>query len=339
MEKKENVKKENTVVKIAIILSILFVTCNVIIMGIFITKSVINTIKQNKEIEYYESRVLDYMKDEYNENFNVKLASKGYKRNVSGLDGSTFYCGHDKNMKEYIFEVKPENGEGTAYVTVWKNIKTGEITIRESYGSSYADTSYKLAKEINIMKKELEEIVKKSYSNFSIYNELDTSLEGENNVINISIKESYKSELNKDCDLISKLIDYLDKKETIITVEFNGIFATISDNTNLERVKNMYKHLSDIENYMDANYNKKYSIYNDSDYNSNIKIKIFENFVTSYKENKEMYNKIYNGLIEMDNNYLYHTKLVFTDTDISIDYYEPNRLEKTYNEGVNRLRD
>lgn len=322
--------------KIAITISIVIVAIIVFFIGIFLTKSIINEIKHKNEIKEYESKVIEYMNDKYNEELNARLVSEGYKRNIAGLDGSIFYCGHDDNMKEYIFEIKSKDGNRTSYVTLWRNIETGEITINESYGSSYADTTYQLAKNIEKTKEDIEEIVKHYYQNYSITNSVDTSIKGDNNVVTVRIQEVYKKEMDNNCELIQKLIDYLQNKETNVVIGFNRILITINESSNRDIINKYYKYVSEVEEFMKNNYDKKFNIYNINPSDFNITIRINQKFVSTYKSNRELYNRIFNGIKEIIDRYDFDASIDFYDESIKVYKYQTYSLDEIYNKSIKK---
>lgn len=329
--------------KTFIIIVVVLMSVITIISMIFAGKIIINELlseqKNKKEIEFFKQKAIEYMKNKYNIEFTATIESNGFKRHVSGLDGSTFYCGHDRDIKEYIFEVKPNIGNEISYVTIHQNIRTREIDIKETYGSSSTDTSYKLIHELELFKMEIQKIVEQHNVKVEVTNRIDKSINGENDIIYMNLDYNNIDEINQNMEWLDDIIKLLQGKRTEIIINFSEVTLKINEKTKTEDVKIFYELVKDVDLFIKENYSETYKLYN-KDYDSkySIKIKFDKNLKDEfYGAKMEKYSKIYSYLLQKCKNNNFGFSLEFEDESIHIKRYSPNTLEEYYDIYIERL--
>lgn len=91
----------------------------ILVILLIIIIAIVNiSIVRKKEIEEARKKTTEYLCEKYNTDFDLEFSSVGYKSNEHGLIITQIECGHDKNIKEWVFKVHSPDGAYHSYVTV-----------------------------------------------------------------------------------------------------------------------------------------------------------------------------------------------------------------------------
>jgi len=208
-------------------------------------------------IEGAKEDVSNYLKEKYDIEFSLELVSEGNKGHEITIDATTTTLGHDKKIKQYVF--KAEYNSIQSYVTVWKNLETGEVEINEINGdiSNRSDTSYKLALTRTNIKDQIDLLLKNKYNSYEI------KYEDENNsYLKITIPEKVVTNVNQSAETIKNIADITKDSLLTTTVSFSDFSSRCFNESEIENVNDEILFLKSIYNYIDSKYNKK-------DYNLN----------------------------------------------------------------------
>jgi len=313
-------KKKSGWLILTIILSIVVILVLATLVLTLIIKDMINY-EQQKGMVKPKQMVSEYLYEKYQKNFNVEFSSEGYKSKILTLDGSSGECGHDRNIKEYVFKVSLDNSPIISYITYWENIETGEIEIKEVNGekSNSIDTSHKrlskLYSEKSEIKSKLDDLLKITYSNF----QYTINYEYDYDKIEIVFHHEIFKNIEEDLKFIEKLIPLLQGKETNIKVKFSNDFEReYSSDSKIEEEKEYFYLVKDFAKTVKENYSGMYTIEQDSAY---IVVEIPVNIEqVYYTSKKSVYEKLYSALLEFTNNNSCHIKMKFNDKTISLSH-------------------
>ncbi|MDO4963749.1 MAG: hypothetical protein Q4E75_06630, partial [bacterium] len=89
----------------------------------------------NKVINLAKNECEQYLKNNYDDEFSLEYYYDNYKSKEHIIDGTSIECGHDKNIKEYVFKVTWKNNKDLySYITHWRNLTINEVEIKEVNG-------------------------------------------------------------------------------------------------------------------------------------------------------------------------------------------------------------
>lgn len=289
-------------------------------------------IQTNVEIEEAKQKAEEYLYNRYNQKFNLKLSSTGYKAKESEFDAQTVRCGHDENIKQYVFIGSVD--ETNFYITVWKNIETEEFEIQEVNGeiSNEDDRGYelttKLRNEKEEIKEKLDEMLKNNYTDYEVDYNYKTAYEQEHNYegkrINLKFNHSFREELKNNLKNINFIIDLVQGKDIGIYVKFTDYTQLYKKAySDIEDEREKFKKGNEICEYLEENYAGQYSEVKLSGYSISIKmpINIKEKY---YSIEKEKYSKIFNDLSRLADTVGMEVEVEFNDETASFDslYYD-----------------
>ena len=317
-------KKKN---KTLIIITCVVLAFYICIIGMFILDKIKTNIQHKKEIENYRQMVISYLDNKYNKNFNVEFSSEGFKSKGFSIDGSYGECGHDKNIKEYVFKVTNDDLPVESYITVWKNIETEEINIVEVNGanSNKADTSYEYELELYNEKKEvkagLEKILNGNYQDYLVTEDNEKKTQ-----INIILKENITEEIKNDLQNINSMIQLLKDKKIVLIVKYADFTRKYDNYSNINTEKQFVECAKETVEYMKDNFKTEYSIESNENYliSVNIPINIKEEYYTT---SKDIYEKLFKDLYSISIKNDTSMILEFNDEQLWIGKYYKDNLE------------
>ena len=288
-----------------------------------------NEIKEKERIESIEiakQKVTKYLYDKYQKNFYVVFSSDGFKSNEYWVD-DYFECGHDKNIKEYVFVVYSSDKPPLKfYVTVWKDIRTDEYEVKEVNGEkkNRKDTGYEASQKLeetkNEIKEKLEPILSENYGSYEVNYSFDRDK------IKVDLKENnYTDEQDNNFENVEKIAELLKYKEIAIVMKYADFTKTYDQNTTIDNERSLCKAISDLKKYLKENY---YFDYYEMRYNYGIEIDYPFALKERYNgEDKELFTKMYEDLCKKAVEYDRSIKLNFTDGSININVKEENNKE------------
>ena len=286
--------------------------------------SVENRKKKYSDIYEYQQKVTKYLKEKYNREFEVNFYSKGYKSKGSSLDGSYFECGHDKNIEEYVFEVKTEL-PFVSYITLWKNMKTSKIEISEVDGtnSNNTITSYKRYLDIYNIKLNEEENIKNIVNGKYSINMFEDPVQVFV-ILNNDLEKEYK--INDD-SLDNMITELKNIKELEICFKYKETKISLYE---ANRKVKTYKAKDEITSYLDNNFEYSYTTSYKAGYNDILVIKVNKNL----KENIIQYKKLVYGIAEIIERYKNSISYIEVETfDAVIEIYGTNMISVETKDG------
>ncbi|MBR3134426.1 MAG: hypothetical protein IKG56_03100 [Clostridia bacterium] len=324
--------KKLKISKIIITISIIFTSIIIAFYTSLIVNIISKKIKDKKAVNRATEIVLDYMNKKYNKEFSAKLTSKGYAEKYVPIPPTgEIYCGHDRNIMNYDFELKCNESNVISYATVSQNISEGNASVNEG------NTSYELAQRLAEINEKVSRIVKKYYD---VYNsKSDLSTENYNNdKIKVNIESNYKKELNQNLELISDIIELLKEKDvdTIVELNYKGIILEVGKDGNVDSGKRYFEFVEKVENCMKNNYEEPYIIYTKmSPPNPDINVKLDVKIKKEYNsERRKIYSKLYSELKKIVDETKMSIQLEFKDNDAFIGTYSDDTFEEYYKDFI-----
>ena len=296
--------KKNSRVIVFVLILIVFLVGLFFFARMIDNKKVERIVYTKQELqEKYLKKAKEYLKKKYNRDFVLSLYNDGYKTKEIWFD-TTFECGHDKNIKQYVYEVTSEL-PFTTYITVWINSTTGEEDIHEGNGvkSIRDNTSFGMYYESYMQKMEIKNDIENHFNNLGYDYKLDV-LKNEN-VISISLERDFIEEINDDYCNIKFLKKLLTDKKINIRLNYTNFSFFVSS---YEQIGKDNEFLKEIFEYMNNNFNglyycrDDYSEYSDSYYTygvGKIHIRINKNIKNTYETETVQYNDLIDNLYDI----------------------------------------
>lgn len=305
------------------------------IIFIFIIAFIIITYAfiENMASENIEMEILQYLEEKYNEKFEIELTYQGYKSKEYWID-TTFECGHDKNIKEYVFKAKPINNKQIfSYITYWYDTESNEVEIKEVNGenSNSYDTSYEKYKKVYEAKVNIEENLRKSVPNnykIDIYSEETIIL-----TCDMNFQQTYRINKAKYDDLFNDLNNlvtnatyelYIDIKYNDAIINIDSTRGTIVEIDNEEMGLEEYFNICNIEDEL----KELVGLY----YKGNYTIDVRSEYVTDIEINKN-YMSSKNSFIELSKALLDYTQENSTNF-VSLYFQDDYNLYVSYDKGI-----
>ena len=273
-----------------------------------------------------KQKATEYLYDKYNKNFNLELTSEDFKSNDYDFDATFFECGHNENIREYVFKVSLDNLPTNSYITVWKDLTTNQFEVKEVNGekNNRTDTSYefenKLYNQKNDIKNDLEKILMDNYGDYKIDYDYD------DNKVKVTFNHSFINELNNDLKNINSLIELLKDKDITIMIAFTDFTREYSRNTKIDEERKVCSLVNQVKLYLDENYRYDYSFDLSSAFTIKFSVKIKEKY---YSNDKDLYIKLFDYLYNLATTNNEYIILDFIDEEVRLYKYSSyDSLEK-----------
>ena len=316
-----NTKSKNSKTGIWITLAIVLT----IIIGLCISVMINNITKKQKddrENKEAAQKAYDFLNEKYEDDFEFVSTIVGYKSNVTQIDATYAECGHDENIRQYIFYVDWDIYPLMSCVTVWKNIEEGTFSVHEGSGNVFPDSKNVTYEEIKDkyfeylnMKQDLDNILKESYNIYLIdYKE---------NECVVKIHEYMLNNTDKAITALKRIKDLIDDTRVevrVIYYDYNDIIDWNKDNEDIEEDISAMIEVSECL--------KKYGVDNQITKNGDsVTVKIPVNIKRIYKTREyKKYDAIYEELKKIKKQYYIYIYIKFNDLEAQVE---------TYNEKIN----
>lgn len=267
------------------------------------------------------------------ENLNLNTLGNKIKKNFGhGVFNGLSYS--DKTTIGYTFKVYYDDIKDKIYATLWYDKNNKEILIEEvnsfilnNSGSGYADTSYKLYMDKEIVSKKITEI-SKDYNDLEVKYDYQSSYYYGDYFIYLKFNHSYSEEIKNDFKNMEQLIEVLKKvdKNINLYMEFTDYnnnftkFTIIDDEKNISQFMYLvYKKVTDdFYSYTTKKYDKDFKI---------LEVTIDSTIKEKYKNEKsskydDFYSYLYNLSVEYNKTILIN----FKDYEFWINTKHPNNL-------------
>lgn len=294
----------------------------VILLIIIIAFIVIQQYNVKKEVNECKEYILQYLYNQYNEDFDIELDTLGYK--VVQYDEIFGVKRYDKNIRQYVFIVYSKKLPIQSNITLWKNRKNNQIEINEINGNLMHnnDTSYsknlKIYNEKIAIKNDLDKIIKENYNDYEIEYNLNKSGFKQ---IYIKLNHSIVKEIDNNLKTIKDIMDFTKNVDLYISIDFIDYVTTYpySPGTrvgeNIEKVaEEQFEHdkkyiqcVKEVYNCLDNNSIENYSLKK----NKNYCLEIYLNY--NYNSNKENMDKMIDELKDISKKYRKSLYLHFKD--------------------------
>lgn len=287
----------------------LFLGLPIFIIVVLISILIYNRNTAPDRVKFATEEVNNYLKQEYNEDFKLKLVYKGFASKYHKFVGIDFKYGKDKNKLLYVFEYSPLDFPDISYkinLIVGKN--DTNVVIRENFDNY---SKYKIYfDEKRQIKDDLEKIISNNYSKYSInycfsYNTID-----------VNINDVFYSEINK--NTIQEVIKLVENKKIIVSISFNDVYNIETNETTLEEINEILQMYNDLYNYLFNNYNEKYELRTIGS------LKIFQvtfyfDIINNYDDQQEM---VFKKLCDLSTKYKKNIELRYYEDIYSSNYFD-----------------
>lgn len=282
----------------------------------------------------YEQKVLNYLYDTYHRKFKLKYIGQQNKKNFGhGVFNGLSYS--DKTTIGYTFKVYYDDIKDKIYATLWYDKNNKEILIEEvnsfilnNSGSGYADTSYKLYMDKEIVSKKINEI-SKNYNDLDVKYDYQSSYYYGDYFIHLKFNHSYSEEIKNNFKNMEQLIETLKKidKNIYLYMDFTDYnnnftkFTIIEDEKNISQLMNLvYKRLTD-------DFSSLYKIEKYETESHILEVTINSTIKEKYKnENSSKYDDFYSYLYDLSVNFNKTILVNFKDYEFWINKNHPNNL-------------
>lgn len=262
---------------------------------------------KTKIVKEAEEYAIEYLKEEYDKTVTLKLIKQGNKPKIKGIGaGTQIECGHEEDVKEFIFEVKSDFPYESIIIVDY-NVNTGRFDIGSSTNyNNHKTYEYYLAlnnKKLEMIEK-IKEIINNRYE--VIIDEIPDSIVI---VLDEKIEDIYENIGEELLTLLEELKEY--EKQERDTSSVMGMNMSRDINIVFKDIFNSYKSIYNMEEHMsvyltDKDIRKELEDYGDICSIENIKTKFNIKIEDEYLTNKEKYDAIFNKFIYILNkNMLY----------------------------------